>query len=97
MDRLEFLKAQPWLDEVASDEWPAGGELFAGTCVLELVGDVGTSPLASFPIASFPIGSVSIPSGDAPIGGSGPTFHADGTSDRSTTHRPTSSATALGK
>ena len=44
MDRLEFLKAQPWLDEVAGDEWPAGGELFAGTCVLELVGDVGTSP-----------------------------------------------------
>ena len=47
MDRLEFLKAQPWLDEVAGDEWPAGGELFAGTCVLELVGDVGTSPLAA--------------------------------------------------
>ena len=47
MDRLEFLKAQPWLDEVASDEWPASGELFAGTCVLELVGDVGTSPLAA--------------------------------------------------
>ena len=47
MDRLEFLKAQPWLDEVAGDEWPAAGELFAGTCVLELVGDVGTSPLAS--------------------------------------------------
>mmetsp|Transcript_12261 Transcript_12261/g.52677 ORF Transcript_12261/g.52677 Transcript_12261/m.52677 type:complete len:257 (-) Transcript_12261:433-1203(-) len=42
------------------------------------------------------VSMVMIPSGDAPMGGRGPTRISSGSASSSTTHRPTSSATASG-